>query len=283
MLNADVHLLLLRPTRVPVAGEAVSEGFQGQVELDGWTWSFHNEDEKKKADAAAETYSKKKGLADTRASQGMRLDRAQDEYQKALDKLDEEFEADKAKLEAKGTWDAKKGQRRAERKKELDALNKTLTDKQDDIFGREKTKTADEAESEDYNRRIAELDRNTNFEFTFSKRVDISTTQLLNSMKAGDVFPSGVLTIHQRSTNAGLSLVINVQRVRLLDYSLKCDTSETMTTMKEEWTCEFGSLGYVYKSKDMVYLSSSASQNVPRAMTQGQVRAFAMKNIGSPI
>lgn len=283
MLNADVHLLLLRPTRVPVAGEAVSEGFQGQVEVDGWTWSFHNEDEKKKADAAAEAYGKKKSQIDTRASQSLRIDRATDDYRKALKKQDDEFEAERKKLMAKGTWDDKANSRIDAFNKERDAIYKTYSDKHDEIIGREKDKTADEIETEQHNKKLAELDRNKNFEFTFSKRVDVATTQLLNSMKAGDVFPSGVITIHQRSPNAGLSLVINIQRVRLLDYSMKCETSETMTTMREEWTCEFGSLAYVYKSKDMVYLSSSLSQNVPRAMTQGQVRAFTMKNIGSPI
>ena len=65
MLNADVHLLLLRPTRVPIAGEGVSEGFQGQVELDGWTWSFHNEDERKKTAEKDEHYSRRQSLLET--------------------------------------------------------------------------------------------------------------------------------------------------------------------------------------------------------------------------
>ena len=87
------------------------------------------------------------------------------------------------------------------------------------------------------------------------------------------------MTIHQRSKNASLSLVFNLQRVRLLDYTLRCETSDTLTTMREEWTCEFGALGYVYKNKDMVYWSSSESQNATRVVTQAAgVRAFTMKS-----
>ena len=281
MLNADVHLLLLRPTRVPVAGEAVSEGFQGQVELDGWSWSFHNEDERKRASDKDDRYQKTKNMIDSSGSAEFRKHVARVDSSR----LREQAKKDHAELLRTSKFDTEEDRKKfiaahnENLEKQAKALDEELKDIENPLREKPKTKSEDEWRSEV----IAELDRNENFEFSFSKRVDISTTQLLNSMKSGDVFPSGVLTIHQRSTNAGLSLVINVQRVRLLDYNLKCETSETMTTMREEWTAEFGALAYVYKSKDMVYLSSSLSQNVPRAMTQGQVRAFTMKNIGSPI
>jgi type VI protein secretion system component Hcp len=271
MDNADVFLLLLRPTRVPVVGQALSQGFQGQVQLQGWTWSFHNDEEKKRADSRDERYNKTRQLVEGRGSAGYRKSSAGKDYNKKVEQANKDFAAAMSKDDFESKVDREKFI--GEHYKELADLNKEFNNEIDDIDGKERAKTGDEMESEERSRIIAELDRNENFEFSFSKRVDIATTQLLNSMKAGDVFPSGVLTIHQRSPNQGMTLVINVQRVRLLDYSLKVEVSETMTDMREEWTAEFGALAYVYKNRGMVYDSKSASQEAPRLITQGTVRA----------
>ena len=77
--------------------------------------------------------------------------------------------------------------------------------------------------------------------------MDIASTQMLNSMKAGDIFPSGTLTIHKRSATVmdGTSLVFTIQKIRLVDYKIEVAVTDTMTEMMEEWTCEFGSLAYV--------------------------------------
>lgn len=270
MLNADVHLLLLRPTRVPIAGEGVSEGFQGQVELDGWTWSFHNEDERKKAEERETHFSRVKDLLDTKGSRAYgwakKTAEANREFQKTMSA--NEFDSDEEREKYMNSYFKEAADTERERQKEFDELK-----------ARKKLYNADEWAEKQEQELLEKLDRNKNFEFTFSKRVDIATTQLLNSMKAGDVFPTGVMTIHQRSKNASLSLVFNLQRVRLLDYTLRCETSDTLTTMREEWTCEFGALGYVYKNKDMVYWSSSESQNATRVVTQAAgVRAFTMKS-----
>jgi type VI protein secretion system component Hcp len=46
MDNAEVYLALVRPSFLPIGGEATMNGFEGQVELNSWTWAFHNQDEK---------------------------------------------------------------------------------------------------------------------------------------------------------------------------------------------------------------------------------------------
>jgi len=40
--GADIYLVLLRPTRVPVLGEAVSQFFQGQILVESLNWKLHN-------------------------------------------------------------------------------------------------------------------------------------------------------------------------------------------------------------------------------------------------
>jgi len=108
---------------------------------------------------------------------------------------------------------------------------------------------------------------------------------MLNSMKAGDIFPSATLTIHKRSATVadGTSLVFTIQKVRLLNYQLQVVVTDTMTEMMEEWTCEFGALAYVYKNPPSHSSNSGAGQAAIKAVTQGTARAFTMKNIGSPI
>ncbi|MCW5665840.1 MAG: hypothetical protein KIT35_18575 [Piscinibacter sp.] len=120
-------------------------------------------------------------------------------------------------------------------------------------------------------------EQNKSYEFNFSKRVDFATTQMLNSMKAGDVFPLAVLTINQRSSNSGMVLVFTVTNLRLLDYSLRAEVSETMTDMKEQWKAEFRSLAYVYKNRKAIESSSDGAEAATKMATQGTVRTFAMK------
>mgnify|MGYP001008671841 CR=1 FL=1 len=119
--------------------------------------------------------------------------------------------------------------------------------------------------------------RNKSYEFNFSKRVDFATTQMLNSMKAGDVFPLALLTINQRSSNAGMVLIFTVTELRLLDYNLRAEVSETMTDMKEQWKAEFRSLAYVYKNRRSIESSDDAAEAATKMATQGTVRTFAMK------
>lgn len=138
------------------------------------------------------------------------------------------------------------------------------------------------SETEEIQRRMKKSDedwaeRNKSYEFNFSKRVDFATTQMLNSMKAGDVFPLAVLTINQRSSNAGMVLIFTVTNLRLLDYNMRAEVSDTMTDMKEQWKAEFRSLAYVYKNRKAIESSSDGAEAATKALTQGTVRTFAMK------
>jgi type VI protein secretion system component Hcp len=278
MDNAQVYLSLVRPTMIPIAGECAADlPFTGQIELHGWSWNIINQDEAQRAKDAAKPYERSAGLLATSGSRGRRIEHATTDMRKELAKLM------KQQREASRPSEMSEADFRKQQQGELEEFETNFKRQLADINGIERAKTAEERESEAREAEVEELDRNKNYEFSFSKRVDLASTQMLNSMKSGDVFPTGVLTIHQSSANAGLSLVVTVQKVRLIDYALKVEVSDTMTDMREEWTAEFAALAYVYKNRKTIDGSSDAGQAVAKGMSQGQVRAFAMKNLGSPI
>jgi type VI protein secretion system component Hcp len=295
--SADIYLILLRPSRVPVAGEAESMGFQGQVLIESWKWHLHNEDERKQAAARDDRWHEASSeLASTASNAAKANYLAQDVQEAGAATRQLLAQADRKREQA---WAANTGssaealaaRKRADRafKHRSQSLLDDLNHKLDTLEGvtAEVEQSAEEAaRSAEQARREAEyeeLDRNRNFEFTFTKRVDIASTQMLNSMKAGDVFPSGTLTIHQRSASSGITLVFTIQKIRLLDYNLQVQVTDTMTEMVEEWTAEFGALAYVYKNAAPQYTHANAAQAAAKTASQGTVRAFTMKNIGSPV
>lgn len=295
MDNSQVYLSLVRPTMIPIVGEcAAALPFTGQIELAGWSWNMLNLEEARRAKNLAKPYTEKASQIDAQEDA-----KASGDLQKQLLRTTAKHDKDKA-------WDTLQSQMKKKRpldpaaqgefddalksflsadkdrddglKKLHEDLHETLNPKQLSDKDKERKR-----QKEDLEGQIEDANENKNYQFTFSKRVDIATTQMLNSMKSGDVFPTGVLTIHQASANAGLSLVITVQKLRLIDYQLKVEVSDTMTDMREEWTAEFASLAYVYKNRKAISKSSEVGQAVAKAASQGTVRAFAMKNLGSPI
>jgi type VI protein secretion system component Hcp len=280
--GADIFLILLRPTRVPVAGEAVSHLFQGQVHIESLSWNLHNEDERQAGEAADDEFRKAKDLVDRSGSMDLRIKHANEDLNRQQARRDLAFRT----LE-RGDDDAAYEKEFERYQRDRNEIYKDYQDKIAEITTgeRQRSKSWDDIRDEHREKQVAEAERNRNFEFTFTKRVDIASTQMLNSMKAGDIFPSGTLTIHKRSStmNDGTSLVFTIQKVRLLDYQLQVVVTDTMTEMMEEWTCEFGSLAYVYKNPPSHYSNSGAGQAAVKAATQGTMRAFTMKNIGSPI
>jgi type VI protein secretion system component Hcp len=306
MDNAQVYMSLIRPTGIPVAGECAADiPFTGQVELHGWSWTLFNLDEKRRAKNAAKPYTEKASLLDSQHKAKSSRD-----LQRKLHQLNRRFEGEDAMRTMTALNDKKRaGKLTKAEEMQLeslteqvgkdwtkwnddtrDKLKKFEQDMDETLDPSSKRQTADQAREERRNRerqaldeQIEDANEEKNYEFSFSKRVDLATTQLLNSMKSGDIFPTGVLTIHQSSANAGLSLVITVQKLRLIDYALKVEVSETMTDMREEWTAQFASLAYVYKNRKSITKSSDAGQAVAKAASQGTVRMFTMKNIGSPI
>jgi type VI protein secretion system component Hcp len=277
--GADIYLILLRPTRVPVVGEAVSMAFQGQVLVETLRWNLHNEDETRRAELNEGQYQKIKSLVERKGSVAIRTQHALDTMRRDL--LRSEHDRQQALADAdEKERDAIHRSHRDKVKGALDAYEdqiKDITHGSDGRYGDE--------EDERRRQQIDQAERNPNFEITFTKRVDIASTQMLNSMKAGDIFPSGTLTIHKRSATVmdGTSLVFTIQKIRLLDYQLQVVVTDTMTEMMEEWTCEFASLAYVYKNPPSHYSHSNAGQAAAKTLSQGTMRAFTMKNIGSPI
>ena len=280
--GADIYMILLRPSRVPVSGEAAAEAFQGQVLIESLRWNLHNENERKAAEAREDSFQRTKSLVDQSGSRELRLKYAKKDMDRAMDRADEEFAA----TDPDDFDSALKFYR-----KDLKRITRDHDDEVAQILGKERRdrRSAEQREEDERAARreskIQEAERNRNFEITFTKRVDIASTQMLNSMKAGDIFPSGTLTIHKRSATAadGTSLVFSIQKIRLLDYQLQVAVTDTMTEMMEEWTCEFGALAYVYKNPPSHSSHSGTVQAAVKSATQGTARTFTMKSIGSPL
>lgn len=214
---AEVYLLLVRPTTIPITGEAVPTPFDGQIEIDSWTWSLLNQ-----------KHAKNQRLV---------------EAQRDREEQDKNITAGLiSSIETIRSISATPPQA------QLTSIDKEVS------AAKPKTSTAEEKEK---------------LRFTFNKNVDLATTQMLNSMKSGDIFPHATLTLHHRSKNAPLSLVIKFERVRLTEYALSVDASDTMSDMKEEWTAEFEGVDYVYQNRP----AASGANGV----TKGTARVFKMK------
>ena len=309
MDSAEVYMTLIRPSMVPVFGEAAPLEFTGQVELNNWSWTLKNADEDTRAREAAKDYNERSSFQSTEGSLNIRakieglndkkrLLAAQKARKKAEDALDKRYKDDKGNFlpGKQDKWQQERDSIRTEFEKgEEQAAEDQLIALVNlgQVYERDKIKRIKEEDAaikavdeqiKEMNKDAEEANRNKNFEFTFSKRVDIATTQMLNSMKAGDLFPVAILTLHQRAAkfNHGASLIITVEKLRLLEYQLKCEVSETMTDMREEWTAEFFSLAYVYKNRGQIKTEKAVGQAITAALTQGTVRTFTMKNSSLP-
>ncbi len=269
MHNAEVYMLLVRPSLVPVLGESVTLPFLGQIELGFWRWNLHNEEERKKQGAQSESWNKVANKLVQDKSAEVRLKHAGSDFDRSLDALLANKDGDDPGTVRKSVKDLRKSYERT----------------QQEIIKGERSKDREEKERDEEqqarNDEVDDAERNRNFEFVFSKRVDIATTQMLSSMKKGDVFPSATITIIQRPVLTGTSLVLNFMKLRLLDYQLRVEVFDTMTHMYEEWTCEFHSMAYAYKNNSATHEGSNVGQKAAQGVSQGagSVRAFAMRNL----
>ena len=85
-----------------------------------------------------------------------------------------------------------------------------------------------------------------NLEFSFSKRVDFASTQMLNCMKAGEILPQVIITIFHRSVSAPLTIIVTAKNLRFLKYDLSVEVDDTMADMKEDWEAEFSEIAFSY-------------------------------------
>lgn len=289
---SQLYMLALRATGVPIAGESADNLFIGQVELKEWNWDFFNKEVKKRYEQRRKDQS---DIDDRRVR-----DRFKNERKTLMERYKAEdirrFRQELADLERAQADAAARGvefknDTRPELRRKLEEAENRQTEALEEISSLDAQKDAFERRRDRRELEKADLqereDKAVNpedesFKFKFSKRVDVSTTQLLNVMKAGELMPKVVLTMHQSSVNTPWSLVITVNRVRLIDYKLKVDTSDTMTDMMEDWECEFESFGYVYQNRPHAGLKSMTagkeSTVAARAATQATVRTFMMTN-----
>jgi type VI protein secretion system component Hcp len=285
---AQLYMLALRPTMTPILGESADSLFVGQIQIDQWQWDFHNLEvvrerarQGKEFDRSRETLEKKRKASLARVDKED-LIRAQHDFATEQRRLQKAY--DKAPSEDRAAiWKQLKALKPESLKEETTkALDQLDADIKKALAG-DDDRTDQDEKMERLQEAIEDKERNPNFEFTFSKRVDVATTQLLNCMKAGDLLPTVSLTMHQASSNTPWTLVITVTKLRLLDYKLKVDLSDTMTDMREEWKCEFASFGYVYQNRPQAGLKAmtagGAGQTAAKAATQGTVRTFMMKNM----
>lgn len=236
---AEAYLLILRSTMVPVMGEAVPFPFEFQIELDEWSWELKHDE--KANDGKGGTTAPAAGSSTDEKSpyQGDKLIRAVGDIHK----------------DTRITQDQRNKQVMAK-------LNqaKVAQEKIDKAAG-----AADGAAGG----ADAAGDDGNKLTFTFRKGVDLASTQLLNSMKGGEKMPRAVVTLHHRSSNAPVTLVVTFGHVVLTKYDLSVDVSDTMADMKESWTATYETVDYVYKNRP----AASGSNGI----TQGTARVFKMK------
>lgn len=253
---AEVYLLMFRPTMVPVVGEAWALGFEGQVEMHSWSWSLVNEEEVKNQEKL-EAELEKEGALPEKKPGGKTS--AEEQAKLAQKRRDEERAAIRSVVDKNSGAPAPR-------------LNELLAREMDKADVKRKSAEADARDEE----KDAEKDKpdekkseDNNHKFIFSKRVDFASTQMLNSMKAGDVFKRVVLTLFHRSVTAPLTLVVTMKNVRLLGYKVKVEVSETMADMKEDWEADFSDVSFMYQNRPTV--------SGPK-VTQGTARIFTMKS-----
>lgn len=301
MDNAQLYLSLVRPSMIPVVGESADDLFRQQIEVTGWKWGFHNVDEQKEAERKREEYSKRASyLEESQRSRNMKADLRRLQGRREQERLSEQFRRDADKLDPNDPTQLKKWVELAEsattKMKELgDATEKAIQelnedrDLQEEVRrkrDRAKMSEQERRRADAYDKDVADRERaieleNLKFSFSFTKRIDLATTQMLNSMKAGDVFPLAIFTMHQYSSNNPMSLVIKIEGLRLMKYGFVVDTTDTMTDLKEEWSCDFKGFSYVYQNRRSLAKQSlggvsDAKQIAAKAATQGTVRAFVM-------
>ena len=245
---AEAYLLILRSTMVPVVGEAVPIPFNEQIELDGWDWELKWEDEHEGSGAGAASSPAAGGSAAKSPFKSNDLMRAISEVQ------------------TKGRM---KQEERDKRVRDLvnEAIKAQLKLDKDNAAtdGKDNSQTGAGGQDGD--------DGSQNkLQFKFKKNVDFASTQLLNSMKQGEIMPRAIITLFHRSANAPVTLAITFKNVRLIDYALSVDVSDTMADLNENWTATFEEVEYVYQNRP-----AAAG---PNFVTQGTARVFKMLSKG---
>jgi len=224
MEYAEVYMLLLRKTTMaPVVGEAMGEMFWGQIDLNGWTFNLANEERISK-------------LKSQDRARDHKLEQARNDRDKA--KLDRERQRLMSQVAAynKGGKQALVTATLAQ-VKQIDKQLTSLKEGIDPSSGIDKDLDKEEGNP---------------LKFTFEKRVDTASTQMLNMMKGGVPFEKAVVTIVHRagiiSKIPGL-LSLQFSNLLLTNYELTVTQDETGTELKESWDAEFTHVMFEYSRR----------------------------------
>jgi type VI protein secretion system component Hcp len=236
---AEAYLLIFRSSMVPIVGEAVPIPFNEQIELDEWHWTL-KEPEGQKAGG--------KKPASAAASDAKKKEPA--------------FKGDEL-IRAVGAVQTLKGVAQPERDKRVRELIQKAAGAQAKA---DKDAGSDKKDDDDENK----------LEFSFGKGVDLASTQLLNSMKTGEVLPRAVVTLYHRSSNAPVSLVVTFGDVVLTNYKLSVDVSETMADLKEDWTATFKTVDYIYKNRPAAAGSNRVTQGTARIFKKNLAKGLGL-------
>jgi type VI protein secretion system component Hcp len=231
MDGAEVYLLMIRKSGLPILGEAMAPPFNQQVEVLDWNWKIVNQKEverRAKEDAATELAAK----TDREAKLEFNV------FAEDIDLTDPEADEDLKDLVKKTNKDDPKSVRAA--LKEIDEIQKRSAGKL-----QKKAKKAGQQAMEEYEKEKKKKELG-NLEFSFSKRVDFASTQMLNCMKAGEILPRVVITIFHRSVSAPLTIIVTAKNLRFLKYDLSVEVDDTMADMKEDWEAEFSEISFAY-------------------------------------
>src|SRR5512147_1820091 len=100
MDNAQLYLSLVRPSMIPVVGEAADDLFRQQIEVTGWKWGFHNLKEQKEAERKREIYSERASyLEESSSSRKMKASLERFKAQQKQQEAREKFAKDVGKLD----------------------------------------------------------------------------------------------------------------------------------------------------------------------------------------
>jgi type VI protein secretion system component Hcp len=233
MDGAEVYLLMIRKSGLPILGEAMAPPFNQQVEVLDWNWKIVNQEE-------VEKRAKEESKADL-------LAKSDTEIKLEFNVLAEDLADPNADQELKKVVaNIDKNDPRAVRAAlmKIDEIQKDSATKKADVM-KNKAKTAAQEAMDNYEKEKKKKELG-NLEFSFSKRVDFASTQMLNCMKAGEILPRVVITIFHRSVSAPLTIVVTATNLRFLKYDLSVEVDDTMADMKEDWEAEFSEISFSY-------------------------------------
>ena len=239
MDGAEVYLLMIRKSGLPILGEAMAPPFNQQVEVLDWNWKIVNQEvveQRAKDDAKTELAAK------TDKEVKLELDVLAEDMAKsttkAIDDATDEATAEIKKLVENTNSNDPKSIRATLQK--IDDIQRDSGKKSTSEVLSKARKAMDDYEKEKKKKELG------NLEFSFSKRVDFASTQMLNCMKAGEILPRVVITIFHRSVSAPLTIVVTAKNLRFLKYDLNVEVDDTMADMKEDWEAEFSEISFAY-------------------------------------